>query len=352
MSLNTSSQQQFTGGECLEVEDLVVTVRERRILKGASLRYCGGNVFLIIGRNGSGKSTLLRTIAGLLTPERGRILYGGRDYTREPPWVRRFAYASTPFPLIANKTVRQTLESIAKISSSKSPEAEVLEVAKRYEIESLLERMPHQLSQGERQRVGVAAIVLAKPRLALFDEPLAHLSKTWALAISAEITRLAREERVPAIVSTPTINDAFFFGGDTLAGVMNDGRVVAVDYLSSLVSRPRHIDVLLGLDFYTTNIVDLRDSNPLAQHISGLCDSSARYAWASPQSVEIASDGGAEGAVERVVLEAGFLVAYVRVGGRVVAARVSDSSPPRVGDRVRVLFREAVCFEDSGRLAG
>ncbi|MEM1851146.1 MAG: ABC transporter ATP-binding protein [Acidilobaceae archaeon] len=340
----------FTGERCLEVEDLVLSFKEKRVLKGVSFKHCEKKTYVLIGRNGSGKTTLLKVIAGLLKPESGRIRFEGVDYTDKPPWVRRFVYAPTPFPLIEGKTVKQTLESIAKLKGSSDLEQEIMEIAKRYDIESLLNRFPHQLSQGERQRVGLAAVVLAKPRVALFDEPLAHLSKSWTLEISAEISRLAKEEDIIVVVTTPRVTDSFLFGSDAEAGVLYDGRIIASGSLNSLISRPHSLEVLLGLDFYTTNIVDLNGFSELSKTLISFCGSKARYAWIRPDSVEISDDGEVEGVLERIVPETGFVVAYVKTQGSIIATRLPNVQELATGVRVKLSFKDVICFGEDKKL--
>src|SRR2546422_4610699 len=68
----------------LAVEDLAVSYGKRRAVEGVSLTVGRGEIVALLGANGSGKSTTLRTISGLVRPAQGRVLYEGRDITREP----------------------------------------------------------------------------------------------------------------------------------------------------------------------------------------------------------------------------------------------------------------------------
>lgn len=342
--------------KCLHVEDLTVMLKGFRILNGVSFKHCGGRVLVVIGRNGSGKTTLAKAIAGLIKPDKGRVLFDGVDYTSYPPWVRRFAFAPTPFPLIENKSVKDTLEAIAKLNGRKSDlKSEIAEIAKRYEITHLLERQPHQLSTGERQRVGIAAVVLAKPRIAIFDEPLAHLSKKWALTISMEIEKLAREENIPVIVTTPRLEDALMFGENAMTAVLNRGVIVAMAPLKRLYSTPPSLDVLNGLDYHVSNIVDLRDSSKLARITSGFCNERARYAWLHPSYLEVCGDSELKGVIEKTVFEGGSLTLYVRVDGLAIAVRVSDHSNAtklEPGGEVALRVRGVMCYDGEGKLLG
>lgn len=329
--------------EGLAVRDLVVKLGGNVILKGVNLSHRGSGAHVVIGRNGSGKTTLAKTIVGLIAPQRGSILYDGVDYTRAPPWERRFAYASAPFPLIEGRTVRGTLEAIARLNGRE----DLMEVAARYQISHLLDRLPSQLSQGERQRVGVAAVVLASPRMAIFDEPLAHLSMAWAITISSEILKLSKREGVPVMLIVPRLEDAMLFGMDVETSVLHDGRIVSSAPLKEHLEAPASIEVIYGLDYHPENIVDASKGR-LGRIVREVCGGEARYAWFRPQDIAVTGDGSVKGSVERVVSSARMTVAYVNLGGgTLIAAATSDHLAP--GSEVGLDFGSAVCFDERGR---
>lgn len=327
----------------LVVKDVFARLGGNVILRGVDLHHDGRGTHIVIGRNGSGKTTLARVIAGLVTPQRGSIIFDGVDYTRAPPWERRFAYASAPFPLIEGRTVRGTLEAIARLSGR----TDIKEVAERYQISHLLDRMPTQLSQGERQRVGVAAVVLANPRLALFDEPTVHLSRAWAIAISSEILKLSEKEGVPVMLMMPRLEDAMLFGMEATASVLHGGRVVATAPLREHIEAPASIDVIYGLDYHPENIVEI-GVGELGKAAEGLCDRGARYAWFRPRDIALGGNGSLKGVVERVVTAGSASTAYVRIGANSLIAVEADGRLS-AGSSVGIELASPICFDEGGR---
>lgn len=132
----------------------------------ASLRADAGRL-AIVGPSGSGKTTLLDVIAGI---ERGRVVLDGLDLSRLPLHRRSIGYVMQDAPLFPHLTVRGNL--------AYGPRAEgVEEVAARLGIAHLLDRMPRNLSGGERRRAVLARALASRPRLLLLDEPFAGLDE-------------------------------------------------------------------------------------------------------------------------------------------------------------------------------
>jgi molybdate transport system ATP-binding protein len=132
----------------------------------ASLR-ASADLLAIVGTSGSGKTTLLDVIAGI---ERGRVVLDGIDLSRLPLHRRSIGYVMQDAPLFPHLTVRGNL--------AYGPRAEGIEgVAARLGIAHLLDRMPRNLSGGERRRTVLARALASRPRLLLLDEPFAGLDE-------------------------------------------------------------------------------------------------------------------------------------------------------------------------------
>ena len=137
----------------------------------------------VLGASGCGKSMTLRCIAGIITPDRGRIVLDGNvlfDSEKKinlPPQKRHVGLLFQHYALFPHMTLRQNLISglLASEKDKKKREEEVSRMLKRFCLEGLEHHKPFQLSGGQQQRAALARILLSKPRLLMLDEPFSAL---------------------------------------------------------------------------------------------------------------------------------------------------------------------------------
>ncbi len=158
----------------------------------------------LFGPSGSGKTTIVDIIAGLATPDRGRLLYRGRLLfdaeagINVPAHRRGFGYVFQDGRLFPHLTVERNLDYGRRMRRLGRDGAEMRRVVKMLDIGHLLERRPGKLSGGERQRVAIGRALLMRPQLLLLDEPLASLDAARKAEIMPYLERL-RDEGVPMI---------------------------------------------------------------------------------------------------------------------------------------------------------
>ena len=160
-------------------------------------------VTTLFGPSGSGKTSIVNMIAGLITPDRGRIMYnstllfdsGGVD---EPPHRRHIGYVFQDGRLFPHLTVAQNLDYGRRMHRLASDPAAQARIVEMLDVGHLLRRRPRNLSGGERQRVAIGRALLMRPRLLLLDEPLASLDTARKREIFPYLMRL-RDEAVPMI---------------------------------------------------------------------------------------------------------------------------------------------------------
>jgi molybdate transport system ATP-binding protein len=162
----------------------------------------------LFGPSGSGKTTVLHAIAGLLRPERGRIVFDGRVIldTAEgvfvPPYRREVGYVFQDGRLFPHLTVRQNLlfgRYFARRRQHRDDGMTLDNVVGLLGIEHILSRRPANLSGGERQRVAIGRALLAEPCMLLMDEPLAALDAARKAEILPVLERLRDVSRVPIL---------------------------------------------------------------------------------------------------------------------------------------------------------
>jgi molybdate transport system ATP-binding protein len=188
-----------------------------------------GGVTALFGRSGSGKTSVLNAIAGLLRPERGRIALDGKPLFDATAGVdvaahrRRIGYVFQEGRLLPHLTVRQNLLFGRRFAHG--PGAVTLDkVTELLGLAALLQRRPHDLSGGEKQRVAIGRALLADPLLLLMDEPLAALDAPRKSEILYYIERLRDEVGVPIVYVSHSLDEVVRLA-DTVV-VMSEGRVL------------------------------------------------------------------------------------------------------------------------------
>ena len=189
-------------------------------------------VTALFGPSGAGKTTIINMIAGLLAPDRGRIMYRGKllfdaaGKVNLPPHRRRFGYVFQDGRLFPHLTVRGNLEYGRRMYRLRRDASELERIVAMLDIGHLLDRRPGKLSGGERQRVAIGRALLMRPQLLLLDEPLASLDAARKAEIMPYLERLRDEAQVPMIYVTHQAEDARRLASTVVR--IEAGRVAAV----------------------------------------------------------------------------------------------------------------------------
>lgn len=187
-----------------------------------------GRVIAIVGPSGSGKTTLLEAIAGLRTPDRGRIgvgervLFSSGDRIDCPARTREVGYVPQDGLLFPHMSVARNILYGARRGEGGPRLERVLELL---EIESLGDRAVTGLSGGERQRVALARALMSSPALLLLDEPLAAVDAPRRRRIVPALERVRDALQVPMIYVTHDRDEAAAIADWTIA--LDAGRVVS-----------------------------------------------------------------------------------------------------------------------------
>jgi molybdate transport system ATP-binding protein len=188
-------------------------------------------VTALFGPSGSGKTSIVNMIAGLVTPDRGRIalgdavLFDSAARVHVPAHQRRIGYVFQEGRLFPHLTVAQNLDYGRWMSGVDADSAERERILALLNIGHLLTRRPGKLSGGERQRVAFGRALLMKPRLLLLDEPLASLDRARNLEILPYLARLRDEAKVPMIYVSHQAGEIAKLASQVVR--IEDGRVLA-----------------------------------------------------------------------------------------------------------------------------
>ncbi|MFO8127577.1 LPS export ABC transporter ATP-binding protein [Yoonia sp.] len=162
----------------LHIINLRKSYRKRPVIRDVSIDLARGEVVALLGPNGSGKTTCFYSIAGLVTPEGGRVIIDGRDVTTLPMYRRAqlgIGYLPQEMSIFRGMSVEDNIMSILEIAvPDRHRQKERLEeLLSEFSIEHLRRASAMALSGGERRRVEIARCLAAGPKYVLLDEPFA-----------------------------------------------------------------------------------------------------------------------------------------------------------------------------------
>lgn len=203
-----------------------------------SLKIGSGSLVALLGPSGSGKSTLLRLIAGLETPDVGKILLTGEDATNRSVQDRNIGFVFQHYALFKHMTVRKNVAfalELRKVPPAKI-KARVNELLDLVQLGGLGDRYPSQLSGGQRQRVALARALAVEPKVLLLDEPFGALDAKVRKDLRAWLRRLHDEVHVTTVFVTHDQEEAMEVSDEIV--VMNKGKVEQIGTPAEVYDNP------------------------------------------------------------------------------------------------------------------
>ena len=199
-------------------EEVSLAFDDKVILDRISFELLPGHMKIIVGASGAGKSTILKLILGLLKPDGGRIIVHGHEVhaMKESDLMEVRARLGMVFQegaLFDSLTVRENVGYRLYEETDlplETVDRRVDEVLGYVGLSEYRDRMPSELSGGQRRRVAIARALPSKPEILLYDEPTTGLDPITALTIDDQIIKLRDLEDVSSIIVTHQLRDAFY----------------------------------------------------------------------------------------------------------------------------------------------
>jgi ABC-type Fe3+/spermidine/putrescine transport system ATPase subunit len=209
----------------LEIQGLSKTLGDFH-LNDVNLTIEDSEYFIILGPSGAGKSILLETIAGIHSPDSGRIILDGVDITDLPARLRHIGMVYQDYMLFPHLDVEQNIGFGLNNSENILTQTATEDIASLLGISHLLPRRPDTLSGGEQQRVAIARALVIKPRILLLDEPLSALDAITRRKMRNELAGIPSLTGVSVIHITHHAEDLISLGHRS--AVMDNGAIVQV----------------------------------------------------------------------------------------------------------------------------
>ena len=209
------------------------------VVQGFDLRIERGEFVSIVGHSGCGKSTVLAMVAGLVAPSDGGIVLDGREI--DGPGPDRGVVFQTPslLPwLTAFQNVLLGVDRVYPHGTREQRDAIATHHLARLGLAHALHKRPRELSQGERQRVGIARALAHKPKVLLLDEPFGMLDALTRLELQEVLLDVWGRERTTALMVTHDVDEALFLS-DRIVLMTKGPRARVGEILTTSFARPR-----------------------------------------------------------------------------------------------------------------
>lgn len=232
----------------VEFENISKTFGPTAALTNISICIDDGEFLVIVGPSGCGKSTLLRLVAGLESPDSGRILIDGVDVTSKSPKERGVAMVFQSYALYPHWTVYDNIAFPLKIRrlAKLALDQRVRTIADSLQLTSQLGKRPKELSGGQRQRVALGRAIAADPKIFLFDEPLSNLDAPLRADMRREIVSRQKSLAKTSLYVTHDQTEALTMADRMV--LLDAGRIMGVGTPQDLYENPpnRFVAQFLG----------------------------------------------------------------------------------------------------------
>jgi len=230
---------------------LVKTYHRRKVVDGVSIVVKPGEVVGLLGPNGAGKTTTFYMIVGLISPNRGRVLFNRRDVTRMPMHLRArqgLGYLSQEPSVFRKLTVAENVMAILETLpiSAEQREKRLAELLNELGITHLAKQKAYTLSGGERRRVEITRALVTNPRALLLDEPFSGVDPLAVYDVQ-EIIRELKKKGLGILITDHNVRETLTIVDR--AYLICEGKVLREGTSSFLIDDPLSRELYLGPRF-------------------------------------------------------------------------------------------------------
>ena len=286
----------------ITLQKITKSFGKTKALDGIDLEVKDKEFFVLFGPAGAGKTTILKTIAGVEFPDYGLVRIGDDVVNLVDPALRNVSMVFENYALYPHMTVYDNIASPMRspLHRRSEPEitAEVNRVADMMGIKQLLQRLPSQLSNGQRQRTALGRCLVRKPTVFLMDEPLAHLDAKLRHLMRTELKSMQQQFDTTTIYVTHDYAEALSLG-DRIA-IINEGQIVQIGNGDEIYYTPHNEFVARLVGEPEINLADAALAQENGKTVVGISSSGVKYAYPVPDDVVAMIGSAAPGGRVRI----------------------------------------------------
>ena len=224
----------------IRLENISVSLNKEMVLENFNIKIKSGKFVTLLGPSGCGKTTTLKIIAGLLTPDSGRIFFNEENITFTPPYKRNINTVFQRYALFPHLNVFDNIAFGLKIKNLPLEEIKkrVTNILKTVNLKGFEKRRPHELSGGQQQRIAIARALINRPQVLLLDEPLSALDVNLKKEMQIELKEMQQNLNTTFIYITHDQEEALTMS-DTVV-VMNEGIVQQIGTPEEIYNEPEN----------------------------------------------------------------------------------------------------------------
>ncbi|HCL90776.1 MAG TPA: ABC transporter ATP-binding protein [Candidatus Atribacteria bacterium] len=212
----------------LDAKNLTKLYNHTKVVDSINLQIEEGEIFGFLGPNGAGKTTTILMALGLTEPTSGEINVFGYNSTREPLKVKKItSYLPENVGYYEDLTAQENLKYITRLNGipGKKADAKIEEVLKNVGLQDVAQVEVGKYSKGMKQRLGMAAVLVKEPKLAILDEPTTGIDPKGVEEILELIVKMSREQNITVLLSSHLLYQVQKIC--TKIGIISQGRIVA-----------------------------------------------------------------------------------------------------------------------------
>ena len=242
----------------IELQNLTKAFGDLIAVNDVSLKVEENEVLCLLGPSGCGKTTTLRMVAGLEVATSGDILIANKNVNNLDTRDRNLAMAFQFYALYPSLTVAENLANPlhAENLSAEEVKKKIFEIADILQLRDIINRKPHQLAEGEKQRVAVGRAIIRDPECFLFDEPLSRLDVQLREQMRGQIKQVLSDLKKATVIVTHDQLEALTMA--TKIAVMRDGFIEQVSSPHDIFAKPNNIFVAGFIGTPQMNILDCK----------------------------------------------------------------------------------------------
>lgn len=308
-----------------------------QILDRISLQVPAGELGALLGPSGSGKTTLLRAIAGLHADVRGTIVLGGERLDGMAPEHRRIGLVPQDGALFPHLTVKENIGFGVKRPNAR--DQRINEMLDLLDLGTLADRLPHQISGGQAQRVAVARALAPAPRLLLLDEPFSALDAGLRVEVRDGVMSALRETHTTALLVTHDQGEAMSMAGHLV--VVANGRITQAGSPRVVYAHP--VDVWTGRFLGEANLFETQTDGNTAMTPFGPAAHAEQEpgnvtVLVRPEQLRLSTSEGTEAMIVAIRYFGHDSLMTLRSVDQDIEARLRlvGNAAPAIGTRVRV----------------